>query len=88
MLNSAPLSVRINEEWAIGFNEIVDFAPFVTGTRQSVSSLLVAFIVITACMYVANVALDAIAHEVSLLERFLEHLYRVIYTKRFFRSRR
>ena len=35
-----PKLVRINEAWEVGFNQIVDFAPFVEGTLESVRVLL------------------------------------------------
>lgn len=44
MLKSGiPAQVRINEAWEVGFNEIVDFAPFVEGTRESVCSRLLCY---------------------------------------------
>ena len=39
VLTNPPLTVRVNEAWEVGFNEIVDFAPFVSGTIDSVSAV-------------------------------------------------
>ena len=43
VLTNPPLTVRVNEAWEVGFNEIVDFAPFVSGTRDSVSAVPVRY---------------------------------------------
>ena len=36
---NVPKTVRINEAWEVGYNQIVDFSPYLEGTRDSVSVL-------------------------------------------------
>jgi len=38
-LVNVPKTVRINEAWEVGYNQIVDFSPYLEGTRDSVSVL-------------------------------------------------
>ena len=38
-LVNVPKTVRINEAWEVGYNQIVDFSPYLEGTGDSVSVL-------------------------------------------------
>ena len=71
MLKSGiPTQVRINEAWEVGFNEIVDFAPFVEGTGESVSTRLLCYRFSTGVVPVWY----------GISKRFLEYLYSPIFT--------
>lgn len=38
-LVNVPKTVRINEAWEVGYNQIVDFSPYLEGTSDAVSVL-------------------------------------------------